>query len=314
MEAGLADVIAHLPVFVRRVDGEVLHWTAGCEKLFGHSAAEAVGAQADKLLQTSGQPTPKDLESALRRKGSWSGRLRHVTKNGSELWTEALWHQRESDNPGGLIVVEQHTDITERVTLEERSALLARELEHRVKNILSVVQALARMSFPDAPDSQRGALDRRIIALSEANKVLQEASWREADLHTIVTEVAGRLGVAERIECDGPQVAVSSDQAMGVALTVHELCTNALKYGACSRDGGTVRITWQVDPADPASIRLRWKESGGPPVEQPRYKGFGSMLIRKAITGADGSSAELHFEPDGVACEMTLLRATYADV
>ena len=310
MEVGLVEVIAHLPVFVRRFRGEIVHWTPGCQELFGYDAAEAVGALAHELLKTELPEPPEAIARKLQARGQWSGRVRHTTKSGRELWVEAVWRLRESDNPGGPIVVEQNTDITERVALEEKTALLARELEHRVKNILNVVQALARMTFPDAPKAQRDALDQRIIALSEANKVLQDAAWQEADLRMIVAEVAGRLGVTDRIACQGPDVAIATDQAMGLALVIHELSTNALKYGALSHSSGQVELTWDCDAGDPAVVRARWQEFGGPPVLPPRYKGFGTLLIRRAIADAGRPTTELRFEPDGVICEMALQRAS----
>ena len=306
MEAGLAEVISHLPVLVRRIGGEIVYWTPGCEELFGYDANEASGAAAHELLRTRFPEPIEAIHRKLLARGQWSGRVSHTTKTGSELWVEAVWRLRDSKNPGGPIVIEQNTDVTQRVALEERSGLLARELEHRVKNILNVVQALARMTFPDAPKSQRDALDQRIVALSEAHKVLQDAAWEEADLGTIVGEVAGRLGVAERVQCKGPPLAVPADQAMGLALVVHELCTNALKYGALSNTSGHVELDWKTVAPDTELVRLHWQEHGGPRVEPPRYKGFGTLLIRRAIVGASDVYTELHFEPAGVVCEMTL--------
>jgi PAS domain S-box-containing protein len=309
VEAGLVEVIAHLPVFVRRVGGEIAHWTSGCEELFGYAAAEATGAMAHQLLQTEFPAPIETIHRTLLASGRWSGRVRHVTKSGGELWVETVWRLRDSDSPGGLIIIEQNTDVTERMALEEKSELLARELEHRVKNILSVVQALTRMTFPDAPKSQRDTFDQRIIALSEANKVLQEAAWAEADLRAIVSEVCGRLGVDQRIICEGPDVAIAGDQAMGLALAIHELSTNALKYGALSDASGRVDLTWQFEEQSADQIRLRWQERNGPPLQPPSYAGFGTVLIRRAITSARGSATQLRFEPDGVVCEMTLQRA-----
>jgi two-component system CheB/CheR fusion protein len=308
VEAGLVEVIAHLPVVVRRVGGEVVHWTPGCRELFGYDADEATGALAHELLATEFPEPLETIHRTLLSRGHWSGRVRHTTKAGEELWVEAVWRLRDSVNPGGPIVVEQNTDITDRVALEEKSALLARELEHRVKNILSVVQALARMTFPDAPKTQRDALDQRIIALSEANKVLQDAAWVEADLQSIVSEVSGRLGVDGRIVCRGPQVAIAGGQAMGLALAIHELCTNALKYGSLSDAAGRVELTWELEEESPDLVHLRWHERDGPPVEPPAYKGFGTLLIRRAIP-ATGDSTELRFDPSGVVCEMILQRA-----
>jgi two-component sensor histidine kinase len=211
---------------------------------------------------------------------------------------------RDSVNPGGFIVVEQASDITDRVALEKQSALLVRELDHRVRNILTVVQALARMSIPDAPLEQKRKLEYRIAALAEANKLLHEASWKHADLRSIIDETADSLGFADRLAAEGPDVAIVADHAFGLSLALHELATNALKYGALSDPVGRVKISWTVGEDDEA-VLLRWKEHDGPPVKQPSRAGFGSRLIRGAIAGA---AATISYEPDGLACELNLKR------
>ena len=175
MEATLIELLDHVPVFVRRREGEILHWTDGCRDLYGYSAEEACGRTASELLRTV-FPEPWDaIEATLSEQGQWSGRLRQTCKSGREIWTEAVLRLRDSANPGGPIVVEQASDITARIELEEQSALLARELEHRVRNILTVVQALVRLSIPDAPEEQQHKLYGRIAALAEANKLLHDA-------------------------------------------------------------------------------------------------------------------------------------------
>ncbi len=215
--------------------------------------------------------------------------------------------QRDSVDPGGAIVVEQSTDVTDRVHLEEKNALLARELQHRVRNILAIAQAVARMSFPDAPPAQRRKMEERLAAVGEAVKLLQDRSWKEAELRGVIEEIGRNTGVSERIAADGPDVAVDFDDAMGLSLALHELCTNALKYGALSRPGGTVSLSWGSDPQEPDMVRVRWKESGGPPVVPPSRTGFGTLLIRRAVAGRTG--VQLDYAPDGLACELRMRRA-----
>lgn len=309
MEATLAELLDHVPVFVRRRDGEILHWTGGCRDLYGYTAEEARGRPSHELLKTTFPVSAAAVEQALAARGEWRGRLRQTCKSGREIWTEAVLRLRQSVNPGGPIVLEQATDITDRVVLEEKSALLSRELQHRVRNILAVVQALARMSFPDAPAEQRRKMEERIGALAEANKLLQDASWSKADLRTVVREVAGSLGLGERIALDGPDVAVTSDDAIGLSLAVHELCTNAIKYGALTQPAGRIALSWTIDDGSPEAVRVRWKESGGPPVEPPSATGFGTLLIRRAISGHARPPVEIRYEQDGVACELQLARA-----
>ena len=200
MDVGLVEVIAHLPVFVRRFRGEIVHWTPGCQELFGYDAAEAVGALAHELLKTELPEPPEAIARKLQARGQWSGRVRHTNKSGRELWVEAVWRLRESDNPGGPIVVEQNTDITERVALEEKTALLARELEHRVKNILNVVQALARMTFPDAPKAQlqdlflgAAARQNERMTLFLVNGVMLQGLVTAFDQFCVLLERGGQL-------------------------------------------------------------------------------------------------------------------------
>ena len=304
MEATLKEFLNHAPVFVRRPDGEILHWTEGCAALFGFSADEAEGRNSHELLQTVFPEPLKRIEAAVETAGEWSGRLRHTTRSGANIWTLSVWRFRHGTNPSGPIIVEQNSDITRHVELEAQSALLMRELEHRVKNLLAVVQALARMSFPDAPAEQRGKFEHRLQALAEANRLLREASWEEAPLVEVITEVASALGIPARIRLNGDPVTIASDHVMGLALAVHELATNAIKYGALSKPDGHVEISWAIDPASPGQIDLQWREHGGPLVRTPAQTGFGTRLIRHAVAMQIDTPVDLRFEPDGVVCRL----------
>ncbi|MBO0749655.1 MAG: sensor histidine kinase, partial [Porphyrobacter sp.] len=210
---------------------------------------------------------------------------------------------------GEPVVIEQNTDITARVELERRSELLTRELEHRVKNILAVVQALTRMTFADAPAEPRRKMEERLFALAEANELLRRGGWQQADLGEIAAEVSRRLGIEDRVARRGAPAAVSADQAMALALTLHELGTNALKYGALTRPEGRVELSWDRDPEDSGVLTLRWQERGGPPVTPPQEEGFGTRLIRHALALETGSSATIDYDPAGLVCELRMASA-----
>jgi len=306
MEATLLEYLEHAPVFLRRPDGEILHWTDGCRELYGFTPDEARGRISHDLLKTVFPESLEAITARLSREREWSGRLRHITKEGRLLWTLSVWRLREGRNPAGQLVIEQITDITAHVELEEQRALLARELEHRVKNLLAVVQSLARTSFPDAPADQKSRFDNRLLALAQANQLLREASWDEAQLRDVVCEVAAALGLDHKIDMSGPDLTITSEHVMGLALAVHELCTNALKHGSLSVPGGTVAVTWDVDPGHQDHALLRWRERGGPEPKAPSKPGFGMRLIQQAVSGQIGSPVQVHFEPEGVACEMRL--------
>jgi two-component system CheB/CheR fusion protein len=307
MEAALAEMIEYVRVFVRRPEGEILHWTTGCHELYGYDEQEAVGQVAHDLLKTEFPEPRESVAEALASAGKWSGRLRQSTKSGRTIWTETLLLQRKSANHPGTIVVQQSTDITDRVELEEKAALLSRELQHRVRNILAIVQSFIRMSFPDAPPARLRKMEERLGALGEAVTLLQESSWEQADLAELISEISNGLGIRERIETKGPKVAIGSDDAMGVSLALHELCTNALKYGALSNSKGKVVLTWQCDQDTPQQVLIRWREVGGPRVAEPTRTGFGTLLIRKSIPGP--RTAEIAYAPDGLRCELRARRA-----
>ncbi len=307
MEAALAEMLEHVRVFVRLPDGEILHWNTGCREMYGYTAQEAVGRFAHDLLKT-GFPEPRErIAEALASDGRWSGRLRQCTKSGRAIWTETLLLQRESQNPRGVIIMQQSTDITKRVELEETSALLARELQHRVRNILAIVQSLVRMSFPDVPPERLLKMEERLGALGEAVTLLQETSWDHADLANLVNEISDGLGIYDRLEASGPDIAIGSDDAMGLSLALHELCTNALKYGALSNAKGKAVLTWEADQDAPHLVRIHWKEVGGPQVTTPSRTGFGTLLIRKAIPGP--AAAEIVYAPDGLSCVLKVRQA-----
>jgi two-component sensor histidine kinase/PAS domain-containing protein len=193
-------------------------------------------------------------------------------------------------------------DITERRWAEHNRELVIGELNHRMKNLFAVVRALATQSDAGRPaEEYRQALLGRLDALSRAHDLLFETDWRGADLRSL----AGALGAfacerAEAIDLSGEPVELEARQALSVSLVLHELATNALKYGALAQPDGRVRLAWQVEPeAGGAQLRLVWEEWGGPPVALPDKSGFGTELIRRAFGFELGGAAELSFQPPG---------------
>lgn len=303
MEATLREFLDHAPVFLRTPQGEILYWTDGCRELYGFTGDEAQGRLSYELLKTDFPEDFASIQAKLLDCGEWTGRLRQTTKSGRVIWTVAVWRLRKSSAPAGWIVIEQNTDITSQVALEEQRALLARELEHRVKNLLTVVQSLALNSFPNAPADQRRTFEDRLVALAEANRLLRQAAWDEAGLCEIISEVARAIGIEHRLRLEGPAATIGSQHVTGVALAIHELCTNALKHGSLSVPAGWVEVTWNIE-AGSQQASLRWDEKGGPRPEPPVRKGFGTRLIQSAVAGQLGSPIELRFEPTGLVCDI----------
>ena len=204
---------------------------------------------------------------------------------------------------------EQVGRVFERKRTQDRQQLLMNELNHRVKNILAVVQAVAHRSLAGAADPQQGyeAFMSRLMALSGAQDLLVAQDWSGASLREIVDMAMTGCGSDDRrVTVSGPDIEVPASSAVSISLAVHELCTNAFKYGALSVDGGHVRITWgREDEHKDGAFFFEWRESGGPPVLPPTRKGFGSSLIQRGIARELGGRAEIDYAPEGLVCRFT---------
>ena len=199
-------------------------------------------------------------------------------------------------------------DVTERRVLEEQRAFLSAELNHRVKNILSLAQSVADSTLRAATDlpQARAAVGARLQALSRAHDILLAQQWRAAPLAEVAEAVLRALGAGSgpdsgRMELAGPRVELASRPALQLALALHELATNAAKYGALSNDTGRVALTWAVSgEGGQARLTVSWVERGGPPVTPPVRKGFGSRVIVRATQEAFGGPVELDYPPAGL--------------
>ncbi len=194
-----------------------------------------------------------------------------------------------------------------REVAEERG-LLVRELQHRVKNVLTLVQSFARLttSTDRSADEFRDALLGRLDALSRAHGLCAERE-SEVDLEGLVRGVLEPYFVdrPEAVELAGDKVALDARQALTLGLTLHELATNAAKYGALSTNDGRVHASWQAETGEgEPRLRLFWRESGGPPVEAPRHRGFGSSLIERVCAHELDGEVRHVYAPDGVTCEI----------
>ncbi|MFZ2029001.1 MAG: PAS domain S-box protein [Vitreimonas sp.] len=199
------------------------------------------------------------------------------------------------------------TDIHDRKLYEQHQKLLLDELNHRVKNTLTVVQSLALQTFrnPVDPAAARKAFDGRLAALAAAHTLLTRSNWESADLGSLVTDATMVCGeAANRIFRSGPSLTLSPKQALSIALVLHELCTNAVKHGALSLARGQVDLTWTLEEA--GQLSLAWREQGGPPVRAPSARGFGTVLLERAVAHDVNGRAEMRFEPHGLEYILTL--------
>lgn len=192
--------------------------------------------------------------------------------------------------------------VHERIHSEELRTLLLAELNHRAKNILAVVRGMAYLSFASASDlaEAQKIFDRRLDSIAKANDILHAQSGDSALLSDIVREAMSGCGVGEdRASLTGPDLCIDSSTSIMVSLAVHELCTNAFKYGALSTPGGTVAIAWRLDPEDKQRFDFEWVETGGPPVEAPKKTGFGMRILERGIKLETGGRSETVYDLSG---------------
>jgi two-component sensor histidine kinase/integral membrane sensor domain MASE1 len=195
-------------------------------------------------------------------------------------------------------------ELAERRRAEERQHLLINELNHRVKNTLATVQSMGAQTLRTAGslEQAREAFVSRLMALSSAHNLLTAQRWEGAELSDLVRQALSPFLNGHALEVSGPNVWLESSRALGMAMALHELGTNAAKYGALSVAGGQVSVTWTLDGED---VRMAWAEKGGPPVTTPERRGFGSRLIEQGLARELNGEVTLEFRPDGVRCELS---------
>jgi PAS domain S-box-containing protein len=263
----------------------------------GGSWIEAIHAEdrqpsLDAWSRSVATGEPYDIEHRVRmRDGSWR-------------WARSRAYPRR-DGEGDICLWYGSTeDIHERKVAEEHQRLLINELNHRVKNTLASVQAIAFQTLKgDVPLAEaRARFEARLLALSAAHNLLTEENWVGASLERVVKDATEHLaGDSARFDIAGEPLRLAPRAALALAMALHELGTNAAKYGALSVEGGRVSIAWT---AEDDRLRLEWRESGGPPVEPPTRRGFGSRLIERGLEADLGGRAALRFDPAGLRCEI----------
>jgi PAS domain S-box-containing protein len=282
------------------LNGIIKSWNAAAERLFGYTAAEAIGQPVVMLI-----PNDRKDEETLILERIRSGERIHfetvrVRKDGSTVQVSITTSPIRA--PEGHIIGASKIarDITERRVSQERQQFLIRELQHRTQNLFMVIQSVARSSFVE-PLSLTEASDvfgGRLHALAQTHRLLADAAFEGAQLSEIVRRELAPF--SDHLSLSGDDILVHTLAAQQFALTVHELTTNAIKYGALSVPTGRVAVAFDVERAKGQStFSFLWKETGGPKVSTPKRKGFGSVIL---LEGARqfAEHVALEFEPDGL--------------
>jgi two-component system CheB/CheR fusion protein len=299
--------LSRSPIFAWEFDGGIVEWNRGSEQLYGYTRDEALGQRKQILLRTVVPGSSfAQLKKQLAETGRWSGEVHHQTKDGRELIVET---DIELVTLGGRrLALESTQDVTDRKAWERQQRLLLRELTHRVKNTLAVVQSIAHQTVRGAPSLEEfvGRFEGRLVALGNAHNLLVESDWRGADFRALALsqlQLHATLG-SNRVQLTGEPFKLPAELATPLALVLHELATNAVKYGALSNGTGWVELSWhaKADGAAPV-LTILWREHGGPPVQPSGRTGFGSVLIREGLPNA---KVRLETPPEGVACTIEL--------
>ena len=205
----------------------------------------------------------------------------------------------------GMIGV--NIDISERQRADAQRELLLAELNHRVKNTLAVVQAMAHQTFRNVAREPRQSFENRLMALAATHNLLTASNWESAALSDIASDTLNAGGAYKgRVDISGPRVLLPPREALALSMALHELTTNAVKYGALSNDKGRVKLAWSRDGKAGDTLRIDWCESGGPPLKAPERRGFGSVLLERSLREDLGGTVELNYRPEGFACAIEL--------
>jgi len=291
--------------------GTITSWNQGAERLYGYRAEEVIGQPVTILIPEDRQ----DEETGILERTGRAERIEHFEtirqrKDGRQV-AVSLTVSPVKDSYGRIVGASKIArDITDRKRLEEQQALVNRELHHRVKNTLATVQAVIASTARRAqtiPEFQQ-AVTQRIAALAKTHTLLIEKEQDGASIRDILNAELSPYddGTNQRVRLAGPEVRLPSEIAVAFGMAVHELTTNAAKYGAFSLPGGCVEVTWDLEgQGDGYRLDLAWQERGGPRVEKPERQGFGSVLLHRALGRQLGGEVEMTFAPEGLQVRIT---------
>ncbi len=282
-------------------------------ELLGHAQDVGSGSEWEQLIHPD--DAARFPQHRMRLKAvaagqtlNWESTLRDA--GGEWRWflsRDALLSTDDAGKP--LLIVGSASDISEQKKAEQHKELLAEEMRHRARNLVAIVQAIGRMSRPkDQPDVNKfiDVFMGRLVTLLNTGGIVLSSAERRADLVEIARATLAPFDMApNRIRVNGPSVGLLERTAANLALALHELATNAIKYGALSNDHGAVSVQWTFDHGT-RKLSLEWLETGGPPASPPASEGFGGLVIRQSVAREKNGSVHLDFTPAGLRCRIEL--------
>ncbi len=292
-------------IISKDLDGIIASWNQGAERIFGYTADEAIGQPITILIPPDRQDEERAIVTRIER-GEHIGSFETVRKCKDGRMIPISLTVSPVKNASGTIVGASKVarDITQRKRTEEKVAMLVAEAEHRSKNLLANVQAIIKLSRSDTFEDLRQKIEGRIQALANVHSLFVATRWSGAELSSIILQelapYAERNGT--RVRTEGPEILLEPNVAQSIAVALHELATNAAKYGALSVADGRLDITWLREKG--GRLRLRWTETGGPPVQTPTRRGFGARIVNEMVGQVKGE-ARLDWRPEGLIWEIT---------
>jgi PAS domain S-box-containing protein len=274
------------------------------DETFGFSDLVASVHPDDRPLMTNA------IETAIRDGSNYDIEYRVVTPAGETRWVQARGRAAQTSDEGGARrMAGVSLDITGRKLAEERQRLLLNELNHRVKNSLVAVQSIAAQTLRTSltPELFQEAFEARIMALSQTHDLLTRENWESASLREVFDVEMMALGGDDRVRFDYAQdIRLSPKAVVAIGMAIHELATNAAKYGALSIPEGRLKVDWRVEDGPRPTLRLTWTERDGPPVTPPTRLGFGARLLERGLAGELSGDVTLTYDSLGLICRMGL--------
>ncbi len=293
-------------IISKNLSGIITSWNKGAERIFGYLAEEIIGRPVRTLIPAELQ----DEEDAIIERIKRGQRVEHYEtvrqrKHGSRIEV-SITVSPLKDSYGKIVGASKIArDITERKRTEMQLAVLGREAEHRTKNVLATVQATVHLTSAPTAEELKRAIAGRIQSLANVHSLFVESRWTGAELRNLVAQELAPYSQENelRTQIDGPHVVLEPNAAQAMAIAVHELSTNAAKYGALSLPEGRVQITWSLGNG---SLTFQWTEAGGPQVEPPQHRGFGTRVIENIIGGQLNGGVRFDWRPSGLCCELVI--------
>jgi PAS domain S-box-containing protein len=303
-------------VFQAAPDGRVTA-VEGWSAFTGRDPAELIGsaeAWLDAVVREDRARLEAGWKGAVAARRGFDAEFRMRTAAGAARWcrVRAVTVPGPPEAPDAVEWIAVMEDIDARRRAEEARLLLAREVNHRARNMLAVVQAVVRLTRASEPETYAAAVSARIEALGRAHDLLAQRDWGEVRLEELARgELAAwlspRAGEPARVRLDGPSLPLPAAAVQPMAIALHELATNAAKYGALSNDAGMVDLRWRLVGEEGAALHLAWTETGGPKLQAPPVRnGFGTKVIDASVREQLHGTVQRHWEPGGLRCDITL--------